>query len=64
MSFIPPQSPSEREAIHERENEMEVRASEYARLHPEAEYPAEHRPGVLGRLVEMMRGKHTPRSGG
>lgn len=61
MSFIPPNSAAEREAIKGREIEMEVRAAEYAHLHPEADAPAEHRPGVLGRLIEMLRGKHSPR---
>ena len=49
-----------REVGEAREVEAELKAAEYAHLHPETDYPRAHRPGVLHRLVDMLRGKHSP----
>lgn len=49
-----------REAAEGIQLEAEHKAAEYAHLHPETDYPRDHRPGVLHRLVDMLRGKHSP----
>jgi hypothetical protein len=45
------------EGIRAREHEAEIKASEYAHLHPETDYPAAKRPGLLRRLLSSLSGK-------
>jgi hypothetical protein len=59
VSFIPPQNKLERESIRGREVESQLKAAQYAHLHPETDYPTrkqQHR--LLQRLRGMLSRKH------
>jgi hypothetical protein len=47
------------EGIRARERETEIKANEYAHLHPETDYPKENRPGLLRRLLRSLSGKRS-----
>jgi hypothetical protein len=60
MSFLPPGQSGDRmrlEGIRAREHETEIKANEYAHLHPETDYPQDKRPGVLRRLLGSLSAK-------
>jgi hypothetical protein len=55
MSFMPgPQRPLEEELLRSRENELEIKADQYAHLHPETDYPVQKRPHRLVRRLAAV----------
>jgi hypothetical protein len=56
MSFMPgPAEPMEEELLRSRERELELKAEQYSRLHPETDYPVRKRPHrLLHRLAAVL----------
>jgi hypothetical protein len=58
MSFVPPTPPLDGELAQAREEELELKAEEYARTHPDGqEDERPPRPRIFARLLRALRSR-------
>lgn len=58
MSYIPPPSPLDNELARAKEQEVERKADEYARAHPDGAPPKRH---AISWVLDVLRGRRRER---